>query len=124
MFFVWCQLVGHKQAGWTVLCCEKNPHQKSVQGRLHEGELPVWHKPHTIKRNHDGQLIVLMVVLQVLREVKVLSSLQHVNIVGYHTAWLEHVQPADSEYLQSFLTVTQTALSCDQPHVKLLCCRS
>lgn len=49
-----------------------------------------------------------MVVLQVLREVKVLSSLQHVNIVGYHTAWLEHVQPADSEYLQICFTVKQT----------------
>lgn len=65
-----------------------------------------------------------MVVLQVLREVKVLSSLQHVNVVGYHTAWLEHVQPADREYLQRCITVTQTALSCDQSHVKLLCYRS
>ncbi|CAJ1080728.1 eukaryotic translation initiation factor 2-alpha kinase 1 isoform X2 [Xyrichtys novacula] len=34
--------------------------------------------------------------MKVLREVKVLSSLQHVNIVGYHTAWMEHVQPATS----------------------------
>ncbi|XP_030631445.1 eukaryotic translation initiation factor 2-alpha kinase 1 isoform X2 [Chanos chanos] len=32
--------------------------------------------------------------MKVLREVKVLSSLQHINIVGYHTAWMEHVQPA------------------------------
>lgn len=32
--------------------------------------------------------------MKVLREVKVLSSLQHSNIVGYHTAWMEHVQPA------------------------------
>ncbi|XP_015248590.1 PREDICTED: eukaryotic translation initiation factor 2-alpha kinase 1 isoform X3 [Cyprinodon variegatus] len=31
--------------------------------------------------------------MKVLREVKMLSSLQHVNIVGYHTAWMEHVQP-------------------------------
>lgn len=30
---------------------------------------------------------------------KVLSSLQNVNVVGYHTAWMEHVQPAASEYL-------------------------
>lgn len=27
-----------------------------------------------------------------------LSSLQHVSVVGYHTAWMEHVQPAASEY--------------------------
>ncbi|XP_028990340.1 eukaryotic translation initiation factor 2-alpha kinase 1 isoform X2 [Betta splendens] len=32
--------------------------------------------------------------MKVLREVKVLSSLQHINVVGYHTAWMEHVQPA------------------------------
>uniref|UniRef100_A0A8C1QYB8 Eukaryotic translation initiation factor 2-alpha kinase 1 n=1 Tax=Cyprinus carpio TaxID=7962 RepID=A0A8C1QYB8_CYPCA len=32
--------------------------------------------------------------MKVLREVKVLSSLQHPNIVGYHTAWMEHIQPA------------------------------
>ncbi|CAL8302109.1 unnamed protein product [Lota lota] len=31
--------------------------------------------------------------MKVLREVKVLSSLQHVCVVGYHTAWMEHVQP-------------------------------
>lgn len=34
-----------------------------------------------------------------------LSSLQHVNVVGYHTAWLEHVQPAASEYLAAAMTV-------------------
>lgn len=39
--------------------------------------------------------------MQVLREVKVLSSLLHVNVVGYHTAWMEHVQPA--AYLESVL---------------------
>ncbi|KAM4623298.1 eukaryotic translation initiation factor 2-alpha kinase 1 isoform 2-T2 [Polymixia lowei] len=31
--------------------------------------------------------------MKVLREVKVLSSLQHISVVGYHTAWMEHVQP-------------------------------
>lgn len=44
MLSLWRQLVGHKQAGRTVLRREENPHQKSVKGRLHEGELPVWHK--------------------------------------------------------------------------------
>ncbi|XP_024913487.1 eukaryotic translation initiation factor 2-alpha kinase 1 isoform X1 [Cynoglossus semilaevis] len=34
--------------------------------------------------------------MKVLREVKVLSSLHHVNVVGYHTAWMEHVQPTAS----------------------------
>ena len=29
-------------------------------------------------------------VLQVLREVKVFASLDHRNIVRYHSAWLEH----------------------------------
>ncbi|XP_068610474.1 eukaryotic translation initiation factor 2-alpha kinase 1 [Brachionichthys hirsutus] len=32
--------------------------------------------------------------MKVLREVKMLSSLQHASVVGYHTAWMEHVQPA------------------------------
>uniref|UniRef100_A0A3B3ZIQ2 Eukaryotic translation initiation factor 2-alpha kinase 1 n=1 Tax=Periophthalmus magnuspinnatus TaxID=409849 RepID=A0A3B3ZIQ2_9GOBI len=36
--------------------------------------------------------------MKVLREVKVLSSLQHVNVVGYHTAWMEHVQPAACKF--------------------------
>lgn len=45
--------------------------------------------------------------IKVLREVKVLSSLQHVNVVGYHTAWLEHVQPA--AYSQSSLPALESA---------------
>lgn len=45
MLSLWRRLVGHKQAGRTVLRREENPHQKSVKGRLHEGELlPPWHK--------------------------------------------------------------------------------
>ncbi|XP_027883238.1 eukaryotic translation initiation factor 2-alpha kinase 1 isoform X3 [Xiphophorus couchianus] len=44
--------------------------------------------------------------MKVLREVKVLSSLQHVNIVGYHTAWMEHVQPA--VHLESHLPALES----------------
>ncbi|KAM6897781.1 eukaryotic translation initiation factor 2-alpha kinase 1 [Xenentodon cancila] len=44
--------------------------------------------------------------MKVLREVKVLSSLQHVNVVGYHTAWMEHVQPA--AYSESILPALES----------------
>ncbi|XP_055017137.1 eukaryotic translation initiation factor 2-alpha kinase 1 isoform X3 [Boleophthalmus pectinirostris] len=49
--------------------------------------------------------------MKVLREVKVLSSLQHVNVVGYHTAWMEHVQPA--AYPQSSLPALESPEQCD-----------
>ncbi|XP_028286657.1 eukaryotic translation initiation factor 2-alpha kinase 1 isoform X2 [Parambassis ranga] len=57
-----------------------------------------------VKNKLDGQYYAVKKILikkvskedcmKVLREAKVLSSLQHVNVVGYHTAWMEHVQPA------------------------------
>ncbi|XP_021335808.2 eukaryotic translation initiation factor 2-alpha kinase 1 isoform X1 [Danio rerio] len=50
--------------------------------------------------------------MKVLREVKVLSSLQHPNIVGYHTAWMEHVQPAVTD---SNSLVSQTFPALDRP---------
>ncbi|XP_056286686.1 eukaryotic translation initiation factor 2-alpha kinase 1 isoform X2 [Pseudoliparis swirei] len=58
----------------------------------------------TVTNKLDGQYYAVKKILirkvskddcmKVLREVKVLSSLLHVNVVGYHTAWMEHVQPA------------------------------
>ncbi|KAI5623150.1 eukaryotic translation initiation factor 2-alpha kinase 1 isoform X1 [Silurus asotus] len=60
-------------------------------------------KVFKVKNKLDGQDYAVKKILiknvtkydcmKVLREVKVLSSLQHLNIVGYHTAWMEHVQP-------------------------------
>ncbi|XP_029953217.1 eukaryotic translation initiation factor 2-alpha kinase 1 isoform X2 [Salarias fasciatus] len=45
--------------------------------------------------------------MRVLREVKVLSSLQHIHVVGYHTAWMEHVQPAT--YPETLLPALESA---------------
>ncbi|XP_041073713.1 eukaryotic translation initiation factor 2-alpha kinase 1-like [Polyodon spathula] len=60
-------------------------------------------KVFKVKNKLDGQFYAVKKViirkatrdgcLKVLREVKVLAGLQHPNIVGYHTAWIEHVQP-------------------------------
>lgn len=43
-YYVWHHLLGYKQTGWTVLCCEKNSHQKSLKGWLHEGKPLVFYK--------------------------------------------------------------------------------
>ncbi|XP_060548861.1 eukaryotic translation initiation factor 2-alpha kinase 1 isoform X1 [Pantherophis guttatus] len=59
---------------------------------------------YKVRNKLDGQFYAIKKILikkatkhdcmKVLREVKVLAQLQHPNIVGYHTAWMEHVQPA------------------------------
>ncbi|XP_077481722.1 eukaryotic translation initiation factor 2-alpha kinase 1 isoform X2 [Stigmatopora argus] len=54
--------------------------------------------------------------MRVLREVKVLSSLQHVNVVGYHTAWMEHVQPTFTDSLfPSLASPAQEDVSDEDP---------
>ncbi|XP_070617313.1 eukaryotic translation initiation factor 2-alpha kinase 1 isoform X2 [Erythrolamprus reginae] len=62
---------------------------------------------YKVRNKLDGQFYAIKKILikkatkrdcmKVLREVKVLAQLQHPNIVGYHTAWMEHVQPASSK---------------------------
>ncbi|XP_062915452.1 eukaryotic translation initiation factor 2-alpha kinase 1 isoform X3 [Mobula hypostoma] len=61
-------------------------------------------KVYKVRNKLDGQFYALKKILmkkltrldcmKVLREVKVLAGLQHPNIVGYHTAWIEHVEPS------------------------------
>ncbi|TEA41274.1 hypothetical protein DBR06_SOUSAS9810083 [Sousa chinensis] len=60
-----------------------------------------------VRNKLDGQYYAIKKILikgatktdcmKVLREVKVLAGLQHPNIVGYHTAWIEHVHMAQRQ---------------------------
>ncbi|XP_014379052.1 eukaryotic translation initiation factor 2-alpha kinase 1 [Alligator sinensis] len=64
-------------------------------------------KVYKVRNKLDGQFYAVKKILikkatkrdcmKVLREVKVLAGLQHSNIVGYHTAWIEHVHPGCSK---------------------------
>uniref|UniRef100_A0A8C5PU20 Eukaryotic translation initiation factor 2-alpha kinase 1 n=1 Tax=Leptobrachium leishanense TaxID=445787 RepID=A0A8C5PU20_9ANUR len=64
-------------------------------------------KVYKVRNKLDGQFYAIKKILikkvsrsdckKVLREVKVLARLQHPNIVGYHSAWMEHVQPPHSQ---------------------------
>ncbi|KAM4632348.1 eukaryotic translation initiation factor 2-alpha kinase 1 [Discoglossus pictus] len=64
-------------------------------------------KVYKVRNKLDGQFYAIKKILikkvsrrdckKVLREVKVLAGLQHPNIVGYHTAWMEHVQTPNSQ---------------------------
>ncbi|NXC38219.1 E2AK1 kinase, partial [Penelope pileata] len=68
---------------------------------------------YKVRNKLDGQFYAIKKIIikkatrrdcmKVLREVKVLAGLQHPNIVGYHTAWMEHVQtvcPKDKTILK------------------------
>ncbi|XP_054549669.1 eukaryotic translation initiation factor 2-alpha kinase 1 isoform X2 [Talpa occidentalis] len=62
---------------------------------------------YKVRNKLDGQYYAIKKILikgatktdcmKVLREVKVLAGLQHPNIVGYHTAWIEHVHVAQMQ---------------------------
>ncbi|KAF6081020.1 eukaryotic translation initiation factor 2 alpha kinase 1 [Phyllostomus discolor] len=62
---------------------------------------------YKVRNKLDGQYYAIKKILiksatktdcmKVLREVKVLAGLQHPNIVGYHTAWIEHVHVAQKQ---------------------------
>lgn len=64
-------------------------------------------KVYKVLNKLDGQFYAIKKILikkvsrrdckKVLREVKVLAGLQHPNIVGYNTAWMEHVKPPQSK---------------------------
>ncbi|NWV25043.1 E2AK1 kinase, partial [Origma solitaria] len=61
-------------------------------------------KVYKVRNKLDGQFYAIKKIkikkatrrdcMKVLREVKVLAGLQHHNVVGYHTAWMEQVQTA------------------------------
>ncbi|NXN95558.1 E2AK1 kinase, partial [Rhinopomastus cyanomelas] len=62
---------------------------------------------YKVRNKLDGQFYAIKKInikkatrrdcMKVLREVKVLAGLQHPNIVGYHTAWMEQVQTVRSK---------------------------
>ncbi|RVE59399.1 hypothetical protein OJAV_G00188170 [Oryzias javanicus] len=78
-----------------------------------------------VRNKLDGQFYAVKKILirrvskedcmKVLREVKVLSSLHHVNVVGYHTAWMEHVQPAPNSSLPALESAEPEDSSEDSP---------
>ncbi|KAB0382449.1 hypothetical protein FD755_004366 [Muntiacus reevesi] len=101
--------------------CEDNSHIQKIRSRevafeaqtsryLNEfEELAVlgkggYGRVYKVRNKLDGQYYAIKKILikgatktdcmKVLREVKVLAGLQHPNIVGYHTAWIEHVHVA------------------------------
>ncbi|KAL1286787.1 EIF2AK1 [Ovibos moschatus] len=101
--------------------CEDNSHIQKIRARevafeaqtsryLNEfEELAVlgkggYGRVYKVRNKLDGQYYAIKKILikgatktdcmKVLREVKVLAGLQHPNIVGYHTAWIEHVHMA------------------------------
>ncbi|XP_016010655.2 eukaryotic translation initiation factor 2-alpha kinase 1 isoform X2 [Rousettus aegyptiacus] len=130
--------------------CEDNSHIQKIRSReaafeaqtsryLNEfEELAIlgkggYGRVYKVRNKLDGQYYAIKKILikgatktdcmKVLREVKVLAGLQHPNIVGYHTAWIEHVhaaQPQDriSVQLPSLKVISTQEDDRDQYDVK------
>ncbi|XP_055661276.1 eukaryotic translation initiation factor 2-alpha kinase 1 isoform X2 [Falco peregrinus] len=85
-------------------------------------------KVYKVRNKLDGQFYAIKKIgikkatrrdcMKVLREVKVLAGLQHPNIVGYHTAWMEQVQsirPKDKTIMElQPLSLEQESSNLDQ----------
>ncbi|NXO62001.1 E2AK1 kinase, partial [Phainopepla nitens] len=88
-------------------------------------------KVYKVRNKLDGQFYAIKKIkikkatrrdcMKVLREVKVLAGLQHPNIVGYHTAWMEQVQTVHpkgkySSLCNSYLHLTTSVI--DHCHIQ------
>ncbi|XP_068100670.1 eukaryotic translation initiation factor 2-alpha kinase 1 [Hyperolius riggenbachi] len=85
---------------------------------------------YKVRNKLDGQFYAIKKILikkvsrrdckKVLREVKVLAGLHHRNIVGYNTAWMEHVQPPLSKCkaLSSLQAITGSFSEKSEQYVK------
>ncbi|NXT03481.1 E2AK1 kinase, partial [Jacana jacana] len=77
-------------------------------------------KVYKVRNKLDGQFYAIKKInikkatrrdcMKVLREVKVLAGLQHPNIVGYHTAWMEQVQTVHPKGKYSTLCIDKTIM--------------
>uniref|UniRef100_A0A8C8C338 Eukaryotic translation initiation factor 2-alpha kinase 1 n=1 Tax=Oncorhynchus tshawytscha TaxID=74940 RepID=A0A8C8C338_ONCTS len=84
-------------------------------------------KVFKVKNKLDGQKYAVKKILiinvsredcmKVLREVKVLSSLQHINVVGYHTAWMEHITHAFTSEFRSVFPLTCSSIEIQESTV-------
>ncbi|XP_075292859.1 eukaryotic translation initiation factor 2-alpha kinase 1 [Opisthocomus hoazin] len=88
-------------------------------------------KVYKVKNKLDGQFYAIKKIsikkatrrdcMKVLREVKVLAGLQHHNVVGYHTAWMEYVQtvhPKDKTIMELQPLFLEQESSNDHCHIE------